>query len=192
MSTLIAGIVLWSLVHFVPAGARGFRDAVTARIGINPYKGIFSLLIVGSVLLMVLGWKAAGVIAVYAPPEWGAYAAIVLMFAASVLFFAARIRSSLSRFMRHPQLTGVFVFGIAHLLANGEGRSLVLFGGLALWAVLEVLLINRRDGAWVRPPADAPTHNLRLLLVGTVFFVVFALLHRWLFGVAPLAYLQAG
>ena len=192
MSLLIAGIVLWSVVHFVPAAARGFRGAVTARIGTNPYKGVFSLLIVASIVLMVQGWKAAGFSAVYAPPAWGAWAAIVLMYVASVLFFAARIRSRVNRVLRHPQLTGVFLFGVAHLLANGDARSLVLFGGLALWAVVEVLLINRRDGEWTRPPADAPTYDLRLLVVGTVFFVVFALAHRWLFGVGPMAYIQAG
>ncbi len=191
MSLLIAGIILWSLVHFIPAFP-GIRGALTTRLGTFPYKGLFSLLIVGSIVLMVWGWKSTRYTPLYTPPDWGSWAAIAVMFAASVLFFGARIPSALNRVLRHPQLTGVCLFGIAHLLANGDRRSLVLFGGLALWAIVDMVLINRREGPWVRPPADAPTHTVRLLIVGTVFFIVFAVLHPWLFGVGPLMSVQLG
>ena len=40
---------------------------------------------------------------------------------------------------------------MSHLLANGDGRSIVLFGGLGLWAVVAIVAINRRDGAWQKP-----------------------------------------
>ena len=52
--------------------------------------------------------------------------------------------------MRHPQLTAVKIWAVAHLLVNGDLASLVLFGGLLAWAVVEVIVINRSE-VWVRP-----------------------------------------
>jgi uncharacterized membrane protein len=52
--------------------------------------------------------------------------------------------------MRHPQLIAVKTWAIAHLLVNGDVPSLILFGGLLAWAVVEVILINRQT-AWTKP-----------------------------------------
>ena len=92
--------------------------------------------------------------------------------------------SRVKRVLRHPQLTGVLLWAIAHLLLNGDLRSVALFGGLALWSVLEILLINRRDGAWVRPEApplatDAVTAVVAVLVLGALVWA-----HPWLAGVA--------
>ena len=48
--------------------------------------------------------------------------------------------------IRHPQLTAVKLWAVAHLLVNGDSASLLLFGGLLVWAVLEVVIINKQDG----------------------------------------------
>jgi uncharacterized membrane protein len=71
------------------------------------------------------------------------------------------------------------------LLANGETRSVVLFGGLAVWAILEMLLINRRDGAWNRPPPAPRRNDAVLILAGVIAYIVLAAAHRWLFGFSP-------
>ena len=78
--------------------------------------------------------------------------------------------------------------GVGHLFSNGEARSIVLFGGFALWAVLQIALLNRRDGAWTRPPAASVISNVRLLLAGLGFFILALYLHGRLFGVDPVAY----
>jgi uncharacterized membrane protein len=82
-------------------------------------------------------------------------------------------------------LTGTILWSLAHLLANGDNRSVVLFGGLGLWAVVSILLVNRRDGVFSPPPAVPFTRDLMTLAGAAVVFAVVALLHRWLFGVSP-------
>ncbi len=62
-------------------------------------------------------------------------------------------RPASSRIVRHPQLTGVSIWAFAHLMMNGDSRSIVLFGTMFIWAILSIAaLINRRDGEWVKQP----------------------------------------
>ena len=103
-------------------------------------------------------------------------------------FFAPYPPNNIKRLLRHPQLTGVKLWGVGHLLANGETRSLVLFGGLTAWAVLEVVLINRREGARTVPPVAPAKYDILLVVVAIAVYAVFAFFaHPWLFGVSPFA-----
>jgi uncharacterized membrane protein len=86
-------------------------------------------------------------------------------------------------------LTGTVVFSIAHLLANGDQRSLVLFGGIGLWAVISIVLINRRDGDWQRPPAVSLAKDAMTLVGTIVIFAIVVFLHPYLFGANALPWL---
>jgi uncharacterized membrane protein len=185
MTRLALGVLLWSLTHFVPSLFAAPRGRLVARIGENPYKGLFTLLIVLSLYLIISGWKAAVPESLYLPPPWGRHLTALLMVVAFVLFFAPYPPNNIKRVLRHPQLTGVTLWGVGHLLANGETRSVVLFGGLAVWAILEMLLINRRDGAWNRPPPAPRRNDAVLILAGVIAYIVLAAAHRWLFGFSP-------
>ena len=55
-----------------------------------------------------------------------------------------------------------------HLLVNGDMASFVLFGGLGLWALISMVLINRA-APWV-PPAAKPAKFEAMALVGSVLF----------------------
>jgi uncharacterized membrane protein len=185
MTRLVLGVLLWGFAHFIPTLFAGARSRVIARIGENPYKGLFALLMVLAIYLIISGWKATVPESLYLPPAWGRHLTALLMVAAFVLFFAPYPPNNIRRTLRHPQLTGVVLWGVGHLLANGELRSVILFGGLTLWAVLEMLLINRRDGAWTRP-APAPRRNdVLLVLGGLVVYIGVAASHQWLFGFSP-------
>ena len=144
MTKLVLGVLLWSATHFVPAVAADFRKRVIDRIGENPYKGLFTLAMVFALYLIISGWRATLPEFLYVPPAWGRHAASLLVLIAFILFSASHGQNNIRRIVRHPQLTSVVVWGIAHLLANGESRSIVLFGGLALWALVEIVLLNRR------------------------------------------------
>ena len=96
------------------------------------------------------------------------------------------MKSNIKRFLRHPMLSGVVLWAIGHLLMNGDDRSLVLFAGIGIWAVLEILLINRRQGAYEKPPVIPVVRDLIPLAAGAVVFAVFLFLHPWLFGVSAL------
>jgi uncharacterized membrane protein len=82
-------------------------------------------------------------------------------------------------------LTAVIVWAVAHLLANGEVRAVVFFGGMLIWAVASIVLINRRDGAFVVPPPGPMKKDVIAIVAGATVFLVIALLHPWLFGVSP-------
>jgi uncharacterized membrane protein len=77
-------------------------------------------------------------------------------------------------------LTAVIVWAAAHLIVNGDVASLVLFGGLGLWAVAEMLLINAREPAWVRPAPGPVAGDVRLILITIVAYAAIAGVHAWL------------
>ena len=185
MIGLILGVLLFAGVHMLPT-APATRGRLAGRLGEQPYKGLFSLGIVGGIALMVFGWRSSLPSYLYAPPGWGAAVAIPLIFAALVLFVAARLPTNLKRLIRHPQLTGVVTWAGAHLLANGDSRSLVLFGGIGLWAVVEMGLLNRRAGAWQRPKPLPLAAELKPLIGAAVAFAILFLVHPYIAGVSPL------
>jgi uncharacterized membrane protein len=185
MKLLMVGVLAWSLIHLVPSGAPGLRKKLVSGIGEMAYKVVFTLLIIGAILLMVQGWKLSGETALYAAPDWGGIVTLLLMLGTSITFFAPYMTNNLSRLLRHPQLSGIILFGIGHLAAVGNLRSVVLFGGLALWAVLEILLINRREGVWVKPQPATRREDFKLFLAGLGFFMIFMFTHQGLFGVSP-------
>jgi hypothetical protein len=82
--------------------------------------------------------------------------------------------------MRHPQLTGVKTWALAHLLVNGDLPSFILFGGLLAWAVVEVILINRQT-TWTRPATVETSLGKEAgAVIGTlVLYGIVAWLHGW-------------
>jgi uncharacterized membrane protein len=187
MIKLVLGVVLWSFTHLLPAVFSGLRERLVTRLGENGYKAAFTLLMALAIYLIISGWKATIPEFVYPPPVWGRHVTALLVLVGFVLFFAPYPPNNIKRALRHPQLTGVALWGVGHLFANGEGRSIVLFGGLATWAILEMILINRREGAWAKP-APAPRRNDVILIVGAiVVYIVVAAAHQWLFGFSPFA-----
>lgn len=185
MTKLVMGVFLWSSIHFIPAVAIDFRKNLIEKLGENPYKGIFSLLMALAVYLVISGWKATIPESIYLPALWARHAATLLVLFGFILFFSPYASTNFKRVLRHPQLTGVACWGIGHLLVNGEARSIVLFGGLAAWAIIETMLLNRRDGAWVKPGSAPVKNDLILVLAGAVIYAVVAMSHQWLFGVSP-------
>lgn len=185
MAWLVIGVLLWSVAHLLPSAGATTRTSLVHRLGEGPYRGLFSLLIVASVVLMIVGWRSSGASFVYAPPAWGRWAANGLMLVALLLFVASAMPTNLKRRIRHPQLTGLGLWSLAHLLANGDARSLVLFGGLGIWALLAIGFINRRDGAWQKPTPQPPSADVKLAAATVVGFAVVFLLHPYLFGASP-------
>ena len=111
MIWLWLGVILWSLVHFMPALAPGLKANLVGRLGDGPYKGAFALTIVFSIVLMVIGWRSAVADIVYEPPVWGRHLAMLLMLVAFLLFAFSHGKSNMKRFIRHPQLSAV-VFSV--------------------------------------------------------------------------------
>ncbi|RLA32229.1 MAG: NnrU protein, partial [Gammaproteobacteria bacterium] len=91
----------------------------------------------------------------------------------------------IKRIFRHPMLTGVFIWAVAHLLVNGTTRALVLFGGLGIWALLEIVLINKRDGAYTKPDSPDFSEELKGTFISAGFLLFILFLHPYFAGVTP-------
>jgi uncharacterized membrane protein len=180
MTLLIAGILLWAAVHLPKALAPGPRARLVARLGENAWRGIVSLLLLGSVALMVAGYRAATPVDVYRTPASLADAGMVVTTVAMVLFVASALPNNARRHLRHPQLLSVVLWAVGHLLAGGGRRDLLLFGGLGLWAILEMLAINRRDGDWQPPGPVARRADVIVLVAGLGFAAIAVAVHEWL------------
>jgi uncharacterized membrane protein len=172
-------------MHFLPAMDIGFRKKLITRLGENPYKGIFSLLMVLAIYLVISGWKAASPELVYLPAAWGRHATALLTLLGLILFVAPYTANNFRRLLRHPQLTGLACWGVGHLLSNGETRSIILFGGLAVWAIIEIVLLNRRDGSWTKPNPAPRKNDILLIIYGSMAYALVLFAHQWMFGVSP-------
>ncbi|MFK7976850.1 MAG: NnrU family protein [Halioglobus sp.] len=183
MVLLSIGVLLFAVVHFVPSLMPELKQAGLSKLGDGGYKGVFSLLLLGSFALMIVGWRSAEVTYLYQPPAALRTIALALMLAAFVLLAASSLKSRIKQFIRHPQLTGVALWSVAHLMLNGDSRSAVLFVGLGLWAILSILLINRRDGAWTKDEVPPMAAEFVLLATAAVTIAVTIYIHPWISGV---------
>ena len=171
MILLILGVLLWSVAHLFKRLSPARREALGAK-----GRGPIALALLLSVVLMVVGYRMWWADLAYAPPVWGKHLNNLLMLFAVYLFAAAGMKTAITRKIRHPQLTGVKLWAVAHLLANGDWASVVLFGGLLIWAVVEVILISRAT-TWEKP-APAPMGKEIGAVVGTVLvYGVIAYIH---------------
>jgi hypothetical protein len=55
-----------------------------------------------------------------------------------------------------------------------------------VWAVVEIVLINRRDGHWEKPEPAPLATDLTTAAISLVALLVLAWAHPWLAGVAIL------
>lgn len=186
MIWLVSGVALWAIMHFVPTLLPGMRSNLIASLGEKPYSGIFALVVLFALIMIVVGWRTTVPVVLYAPPWWGQNFAILLMFASINLFGAAHAKTNIKRVIRHPMLTGMLFWAIAHISANGDIRSLILFGGLGLWSAAEMSLINKREGVWVKPEKASLRSEAIAATVSIVVFLVLIALHPYFAGVSPL------
>ena len=104
----------------------------------------------------------------------------LLMIVAVVLFGAGSSKSRLRGNLRHPMLTGVVVWCVAHLLVNGHLAAVILFGGMGLWALIQMRLINRAEPA-PEPYAEGTlAGDIRLVIISAIVFTVIAAIHNWI------------
>lgn len=187
MIFLVLGVLLWVGVHLAVTLRLPVRARLIERLGEKKARGVVALLLVLSILLISLGWNIGDFVYVYDPPAWGRPLALLLMIPAFVLFGAGKGPNNIRRFVRHPQLTAALLWGVAHLLANGDLASVIVFGGLLVWALVTIVLTNRRDGVWARPAPAPVKRDLKFIGIGIGVYIVVLLLHPYIFGVDPLA-----
>ncbi|GAB5375283.1 MAG: NnrU family protein [Acuticoccus sp.] len=194
MLMMIVGLVLFLGAHSVPI-VPGLKDALLARVGPRVYRIAFSIASIVGVVAIVRGyvlWKyVEGAPWLYVPPIGLRHLTLALMAISFVLFAASHGKSHIRKWAKHPMLAGVKLWAFAHLLANGNLASVVLFGAFLAWAVLGRISAKRRERAGLLVPPDfTPTVRSDVIAVvaGLILYVLFVWkLHLWLIGVSPVA-----
>ena len=181
MTLLVAGLVLFLLLHLIPSAAP-LRAALVERMGEKPYRGVFGIVAFASLAMIVWGFSRAPLDPLYVPPVWGRHAAMTVVPIALVLFAAANMPTHIRALVRHPMLIGLFLWALAHLLANGESRSIVLFGGFALFAVVETVSAVARGKAPPTEPAPRFTMDAAAVVGGLLVAGLLMRFHGALFG----------
>ncbi len=179
MTLLVLGLALWWAAHLFKRAAPAQRAALGDK-----GKGLVALLIVGSVVLMVIGYRSAPQTDLWSAPRFLVGINNLLMVFAFYLYAASGAKTWITRKIRHPQLTAVVVWAVAHLLVNGDLAAVVLFGGLLAWAVVSIIVLNRAEPVWVRPEPRPAKKEVTAVVATVVVVIVVMLIHNWL-GVQP-------
>ncbi|MEK7246801.1 MAG: NnrU family protein [Pseudomonadota bacterium] len=213
----------------IALSAAPLRGQVVARIGEWPFRIIYS-----TVSLALFGWMIAAFAAAPRLDLWTPPSALRLLAAAIVLIAFVLVVAGVTapnptavgqeRAMtappggilavtRHPMMWGILLWGIAHLLASGDARGIIVFAGMIVLAAAGMAHLDIRKkaamgAAWeafaartsVWPFAAITAGRARLNIaelgwgrIGLVLAVYAGLLysHRILFGVAPIPWFSA-
>ena len=178
MTVLVLGLILFLGVHSVSIVAPGWRDAMRARLGEGPWKGLYSLISIVGFALLIVGYGAARAQAemLYVPPAWLRHVAMLLLVPVFPLLLSAY----------HPMLLAVKLWAAAHLLSNGSAADVLLFGGFLAWAVADRISMKHRVQRPLPGPAPSPRNDGIAIVAGLAIYLVFVFGgHAWLIGVSP-------
>ncbi|MEI8396873.1 MAG: NnrU family protein [Rhodospirillaceae bacterium] len=172
MALLILAAAVWMTIHWL--GPWHLRPLLAPRLGEIGYLGLFTLLSLGAMTGLILGYRAA-------PHDellWGPYlwlrppCAVLIGFGFALIALgttpdnptagnpehlvevgALPVRG-VTRITRHPVMVGIALWAVAHLLMNGHTAGLVLFGTLLATAVRGMVSLDHKtrlkvgDTAW--------------------------------------------
>lgn len=190
MLVLILGLVLFLGMHALTM-KRDLRARLIERIGAGGYKGLYSAVSIFGFVLLIYGYglqRAAGYTVVWEPPVWTRHLALLLNLPIFILLAVGKRPSWLLSRVKHPMLLAVKIWATAHLLANGDLGSMLLFGSFLAWAVMARISVKRRPEEIARSAAMAKVafgrSDVIAIVSGLALYVVFALwLHPLLIGV---------
>lgn len=176
---LILGIGLFAGGHWVKRLAPDARAAWGDK-----GKGILSLIMVLGVVAMVIGYRNAGFVNVWVPPAFMTHIANLLILIGFWFFALSNINGTMAARVRHKQLTGVKAWAVAHLLVNGDLASIILFGGLFVWGIVEVAVINAAEPEWTPGPQGTLAKDGMFFVASVVLLAVIGYIHG-LVGPSP-------
>ena len=184
MTYLILGLLLFLGAHSVRVVADDWRTRTVARIGLVPWKGVYSVVSLLGLGLIVWGFGLARQqpVQLWSPPVALRHLASVLTLGAFILLVAAYVPGNqIKARLHHPMVLGVKTWALAHVLANGNVAHVVLFGSFLAWGVLDFISARQRDrsAGTLYPNGTGRATGITVIL-GTAAWMVVAL---WLHGV---------
>ena len=185
---MILGLILFLGVHTLTT-QRDLRARYISAMGEGGYKKFYAVVAIAGLALIAWGfgeYRATGWVDVWNPPKALKHVAGALMLPAVILVVASYLRGRIYTTLKHPMLTGVKLWAAAHLLANGDLGSIILFGSFLAWAVFDRISLKRRSDAGGPPiPVGGPGNDLIAIAVGVVAYLALAFaFHPVVIGVA--------
>jgi uncharacterized membrane protein len=193
MLVMIIGIIVFLGIHSVRIVAPRWRLAKMREWGEGKWKGLYSLVSIIGFVLLVWGFGMARLEApiLYEPPVWMKHITLLLMLFAFIflgIFIAKPGR--IKPVLKHPMLIAIKTWALAHLLANGDLASLILFLSFLAWAVFDRIALKRQARAGLAPAAIAAgpvSNDIIGIVTGLVLYGLFVWkLHAILIGVSPM------
>jgi uncharacterized membrane protein len=205
------------------------REPLIAKIGDGPFKGIFSLIAVAAMYWLVSAFINAPYVAYWEPHTAFKHVSLSLMVIALIGIIAGLTPANptlvgannnqfnegphgIFRITRHPMMWGIALWGILHVLANGNAASLIFFGGFAFLAIIGTHQVDRRKArtegeAWQafaaktshfpfaailakRTKFSASEIGWRPVLLGFGLYLILLILHETLFDIAPMPWVS--
>jgi uncharacterized membrane protein len=180
MIILIIGLVVFTGIHL--SRELGFRDTGIARFGAGGFRLIYSLVALSGLILIIWGKASAGFVQLYEPAYELRYISHLLMIPAFILVVAGNLPASYIRQQTlHPMLLGTAIWGGAHLWANGDLASVLLFGSFVLWSLVKVVSLTRSS----KGPSGKPAviWDLGAVVIGFLAYSTVLIYHGQLFGI---------
>jgi uncharacterized membrane protein len=158
LTQFLLALALFLVLHMVPA-IPALRARLVSAMGRRTYLAVYSL-----VSLLVLGWLFHAAlqldfVPLWDPAPWQAWAPLVLTPIGLALLLAGLMSpnpasitlrkpdlrpGAITTITRHPVLWGFALWAGSHLVPNGDLRSLLLFGALFAFALLGMVITDRR------------------------------------------------
>ncbi len=192
MLVLILGIIVFLGIHSVRIVAPEWRLAKMQEWGEGKWKGLYSVVSLLGFVILVWGYGLARPDApvLYEPPLWMKHITGLLMLFAFIFLgvFIAK-PGKMKPALKHPMLIAIKTWALAHLLANGDLASLILFLSFLAWAVADRIAIKRQERAGLASTPIVPgpiANDIIAIAIGVVFYALFVWkLHMLLIGVQP-------
>ncbi len=181
MILLILGLTLCIGAQAACTGERG--RTLAQALGRPRQLALVAAAAVAGSALVIAGKSSAAFIQIWVPPFPLRDMTNLVMIAACIAFAAGLLPDSHTRVLvRHPLLVGLALAGIAHLLSNGDLAPMLLFGLPTLWALLQVVMRERKG--LVTPVAPGLQWDAAAILLGMIAYGGLLVFHGPLFGFA--------
>ena len=177
-------VVAFMAGHIIPGL---MRKQIIGWIGHLAYVVCFSILSIVLLAWVIHEVLVADFIMLWPFAVWQVYCTLGLMLPACILWASAILqpcplsigrkngfdpaRPGINAFCRHPLLLGAFLWGLGHVLSNGDLVAVIFFGGSAVFALIGFV---RMEKIRMR---DMSQTEISQVLAGTRRFSPAALLH---------------
>ena len=180
MIWLIIGLIVFFGAHLQKRLLPETRIRLNNQLGENRVKGIIALISAIGIVFIILGFRLSNSIPIYDLGSLGLLLNNILMMVAIALLGLGHSKSRVRRLVRHPMLLSIIFWSASHLLANGDLTSLILFLSFGLWALSEIILINKGNSNYQPFTNGTLKGDIRFIIIAILAYFMISMIHLYL------------